>query len=101
VRYGYVTAPDASLNILGYYNVQPYVTGAIQGQTVTTVGATSGKQTGTVSLACADQPVATADHPSTVWVLCLGEANYSGGVGDSGARIFGPTTLRTLIKLPR
>lgn len=90
VRYGNVAKPDGSLNIIGYYNVQPQLVGTIAGQVVTKVGAFGGQSTGTVSLTCTDQPVATTDHPSTVWVLCLGEANYNSADGDSGGPIFIP-----------
>lgn len=91
VRYGWVANVNSSKVITGQFNVQGTSVGGVQGQVVTMVGQTSGKQTGTISLICQDRAVANPTVPGeNVWVLCMDRANYSGTTGDSGAPVFVP-----------
>lgn len=89
VAYGNV-AKVSGLSIIGYYNVQGTVTGAIQGQVVTKVGAFGGMSTGTVGTECTDQRVSTMEHPDPVWIMCQDQVQYSADPGDSGGPVFIP-----------
>lgn len=90
VQYGNVANVDGSRNITGTYNVQGTISGVLNGQSITKVGATTGKTTGTVQATCVDISYSTFHHPGSVWLLCAQRANYSSGNGDSGAPVFRP-----------
>jgi hypothetical protein len=98
-RYGAVSNVDASKNIITpAFSTVGTVSGVLVGDNVTMVGMASGKVTGTVTVACADQLV---DHLTslgthlTYWVVCQSGATYSSQSGDSGAAVFVPSTSTT------
>lgn len=88
VRYGWVANVNASKTIITpWFNVQGTISGGLNGQTVTTVGMTSGKSTGVISAICVDQLLGTSPN---IWILCQDRANYVASGGDSGAPVFIP-----------
>jgi hypothetical protein len=87
--YGIVANVDASKNIITpLFGVVGTVSGGLNGQVVTTVGAFSGKSTATIRAVCVDQQVASGS--TTYWIKCQSSADYTAGSGDSGAPVFIP-----------
>lgn len=90
VTYGNVANVDASKTIIGLYNVQGTVSGALTGQTVTMVGMMSGKRTGVVQASCTNQKLFDQQINSDVWFLCTQRVGVSSQGGDSGGPVFIP-----------
>ena len=66
---------------------------AVVGQSVTKVGRTTGRTSGTVSQTCVNTNVSG----TTITQLCQTFANYGNGGGDSGSPVFRITTLPSVI----
>jgi hypothetical protein len=66
---------------------------AVVGQSVTKVGRTTGRTSGTVSQTCVNTNVSG----TTITQLCQTFANYGNGGGDSGSPVFRITTLPNVI----
>jgi hypothetical protein len=90
VSYGTVANVDASKNIIGTFNVQGQTYGGLDGETITMVGATSGKKTSTILATCVNKTFQDAIAGGSMTILCLQETNYASGSGDSGAPVFIP-----------
>lgn len=91
VSYMRVANVDASKNIIGTFNLQGATTyGGLDGETITMVGATSGKRTSTIMKTCVNRTFPDDITGGTMTILCLQETNYVSGSGDSGAPVFIP-----------
>jgi hypothetical protein len=67
--YGTVANVDGSKNIIGTFNVQGQTYGALDGVTITMVGATSGKRTSTISATCVNKTFVDAIGGGSITIL--------------------------------
>jgi hypothetical protein len=77
----------SSITITGLLGVRGNLYGAITGEAVSMVGATSGTQPGVVTHSCVNVASAQDTH---FYVICAGEASFCSAGGDSGAPVWVP-----------